>query len=166
MAEPIKTIVGEELNALRAAIASNIMANGQNASGRTIRSLRVESREDGGTLYGRAPFATMERGRKGGKVPRKFHEIIYQWMMDRGIHGTPYQFKTTRPHKRSAQEAGDRTLAYFIGEQIRKQGTKLFRDGGRADVYSNVIPTTLKAIRSRLLGIVNAEFKTIKLNKA
>lgn len=162
----IKQIVGDELNALRLAIASHIMANGQNASGRTIRSLRVESREDGGTLFGRSPFATLERGRKGGKVPRKFHDIIYQWMMDKGIHGTPYQFKTTRPHKRSAQEAGDRTLAYFISEKIRKQGTRLYRDGGRADVYSNAIPTTIKAIRQRLLGVVAAEFKSIKINES
>lgn len=162
----IKTIVGEELNALRMNIAANIMANGQNASGRTIRSLRIEPREDGGTLFGRAPFATLERGRKGGKVPRSFHDIIYQWMMDKGIHGTPYQFKTSRQHKRSAQEAGDRTLAYFISEKIRKQGTKLHRDGGRADVYSNEIPKTLTSVRNRLLGIVNTEFQHIKINKA
>jgi hypothetical protein len=74
-------------------------------------------------------------------------------------------YKTSRPHKYTEQERGDRTMAYFIAKTIRRDGTRLYREGGRDDVYSRVIPTTIERINSRLSGIyVAAVAQQIKLN--
>ena len=160
-----RLIISEQLEQLRQRIAAHIMANGQNASGRTIRSLRWEAEEDHGTLFGRFPFGTMETGRKAGKIPYNMTSIIYQWMQDKGVHAQPITYKTDRPHKYSSgQEAADRSMAYCIGRKIAREGTLLHRQGGRADVYSNCIPQTRQAIRERLIALLHDKVKSIKIN--
>jgi hypothetical protein len=163
--EQIAQILSEELGTLKAAIVNNIRVTGQWASGRTAASMAVYVSGNTGELVGRKAFGTLETGRKGGRVPRNFHDIIYQWMMDKGIHASPIPYKTDRPHKYSEQERGDRTMAYFISQTIRREGTRLYRDGGRDDVYSRAIPLTIQRINSRLNGIFAAVItQQIKLN--
>ena len=157
-------IVKEELDRAREIIIQHIWANGQNASGRTVKSLRVEVNEEGGTLYGRNFFGTMETGRRAGKVPYGFTGIIMQWMRDKGIHGTPIAYKTNRAHKYTPQERGDLSMASAIAHTIAVKGTKLHRDGGRADVYSNVIPETMERLGGRLMQLIHMYIETIKLN--
>ena len=157
-------IVKEELDRAREIIIQHIWANGQNASGRTVKSLRVEVNEEGGTLYGRNFFGTMETGRRAGKVPYGFTGIIMQWMRDKGIHGTPIAYKTNRAHKYTPQERGDLSIASAIAHTIAVKGTKLHRDGGRADVYSNVIPETMERLGGRLMQLIHMYIETIKLN--
>lgn len=158
-------IVREELERAKQLIINHIRANGQNASGRTIASLHVEQKADGGVLWGRKPFGTLETGRRAGKVPYGFASIIRQWMADKGLHGTPMPYLTAnKPHKYTPQERGDMSMAYAIARSIARRGTLLHRQGGRDDVYSNVIPTTLKKIADRFGALIDTQFKTIQLN--
>lgn len=158
-------IVRDELERAKQLIINHIRANGQNASGRTIASLHVEQTKEGGILWGRRPFGTLETGRRAGKVPYKFADIIYQWMLDKGLHATPMPYLTAnKPHKYSPQERADRSMAYAIAKSIAKRGTLLHRQGGRNDVYSNVIPTTLSRIADRFGALIETKFKSIKLN--
>ena len=69
MKEAVSIIIAEELEALKKKIIAQHLGAGQKASGRTAASLRVETTEEEGTLYGRAPFGTLESGRKAGRVP-------------------------------------------------------------------------------------------------
>lgn len=158
-------ILREELEVLRGKIIAQHVAAGQKASGRTMQSMRVEVSEDEGVLFGRQAFGTLETGRKGGRVPMGFHKIIRQWMKDKGIDAAPIPYKTNRPHKYTPEERGAMSLAWFISQKIRKEGTSLFRKGGRADIYSNVIPETTERIMNRFLEVMNARISTIKLNK-
>ena len=162
----VSQILTEELGTLKATIINNIRTTGQWASGKTAASMAVMVSGSIGELVGRRAFGTLETGRKGGRVPRNFHDIIYDWMMAKGIHADPMPYKTSRPHKySSAQERGDRTMAYLISRTIRREGTRLYRNGGRDDVYSRAIPTTIERINSRLSGIyVAAVAQQIKLN--
>ena len=57
-------ILQEELEQARQLIINHIRANGQNASGKTIASLRVEAKEEEGILYGHKPFGVLETGGK------------------------------------------------------------------------------------------------------
>lgn len=157
-------IVGEELERARQIIINHIRATGQNASGRTVASLHVEHKADGGVLWGRKPFGTLETGRRPGRVPYRFADIIRQWMIDKGVHATPLPYKTNKPHKYTPQERADMSMAHAIARSIAKRGTRLYRTGGRNDVYSNVIPTTLKRIADRFGALIDTQFKTIKLN--
>lgn len=157
-------IIRDEFEKARQAIIAHIIANGQNASGRTIASLHVEADETGGTLYGHRPFGVLETGRRAGKVPYGFRGIILQWMRDKGIQGMPMPYKTDRPHKYTPQERGDMSLAGAIAYRIAKTGSKLHRDGGRDDVYSNVIPNTLQRLRDRLIFLIHSDVQHIELN--
>ena len=161
----VSQILTEELGTLKATIINNIRTTGQWASGKTAASMAVMVSGSIGELVGRRAFGTLETGRRGGRVPRNFHNIIYDWMMAKGVHADPMPYKTSRPHKYTEQERGDRTMAYFIAKTIRTIGTRLYRDGGRDDVYSRVIPVTIERINSRLSGIYVASVtQQIKLN--
>ena len=161
----VSQILTEELGTLKATIINNIRTTGEWASGKTAASMAVMVSGSIGELVGRKAFGTLETGRRGGRVPRNFHNIIYDWMQAKGVHAQPMPYKTSRPHKYSEQERGDRTMAYFISRTIRREGTRLYRDGGRDDVYSRAIPVTIERINSRLSGIyVAAVTQQIKLN--
>jgi len=142
-----KKIINDELLQLRQRIIENHLRAGQKASGRTIASLRVEASEDGGTLFGRKAFGTLETGRRGGRVPKGFYQIILQWVKD----------------KRIAVEK-PKTFAYFVARKIAREGTSLYRSGGRADIYSNEIPNTVESIGKRIMGVLTMEVERININ--
>lgn len=166
--EKTTAIVTEELQRLKAQIIANMRAANEVASGRTIQSLKVEKDADGQgvALWGRSPFGTLETGRKGGRIPRNFTAIIYEWMQNKGVHGTPMPYVRNGQHKySSAQERGDWSMAAAVAHTIAISGTKLYRNGGRADIYSNVIPNTIERIDARISALFDAEVaNVIKLN--
>lgn len=158
-------ILREETEKAKQLIISHILANGQNASGRTIKSLVVEQPQaDEVILWGHKPFGVLETGRKAGKVPYCFRSIILQWMADKGLHGTPLPYKTNRQHIYTPQQRGDMSMAGAIARNIANRGSRLHRIGGRADVYSNVIPQTMQRIRERLIFLIRMSADSIKLN--
>lgn len=158
-------IIREELERARQLIINHIRLNGQNASGRTIRSLHVEMpSEDEGELWGHFPFGVLETGRRSGRVPRNFRAIILQWMKDKHLSAAPIPYKTDRPHKYTPQERGDLSMASAIAHTIATKGSKLHRDGGRADVYSNVLPETMKRLSERMIFLIRKTYESIKLN--
>ncbi|MCL1933960.1 MAG: hypothetical protein FWF53_09155 [Candidatus Azobacteroides sp.] len=170
MNEQARHIILEEVEALKKRIADNIVSTKQNASGETIKSLEIIETDDSVKLLGHSPFGTLETGRKPGKVPQGFQGIILQWMKDKGIKATPIPY-ARNPSQRwqpkyTPQQRGDMSIAGVIAHKIKTDGTKLYRDGGRADVYSNEIPVTLKNIRQKLAGLFATEIQTININAA
>lgn len=159
-----RVIILQELDELRARIIQNHKAAGQVASGRTMRSLRIDVTEDSGALYGRSPFGVLETGRKAGKVPRRFYLIIRQWMRDKGIEAAPIPYKTDRKHKWTPEERGARSMAAMIAQSIRKRGTRLHRMGGRDDIYSREIVRTEKELMERMMMFIEKKITHIKLN--
>lgn len=147
-------IVVEELEKLRQRIVANIASSGSNASGRTAKSLHVETDQDKYALYGRGYFGALETGRKEGKVALNFTEIITEWVNDKG-----WAFESVKDKMQTIQA---------ICWKIRREGTKLHRSGGRNDIYSQEIPATIEAIKDRLLkAFVNEAnvAQSIKINK-
>lgn len=141
------SILEYELNAFKQRVIENHIRAGQKASGRTISSLRVEITSDGGIVWGRKPFATLETGRKGGKVPRGFYKIIYNWIIDKGLI-----FEKPK------------SVAYLIARKIAREGTQLHRDGGRDDIYSKEIERTTEIIMEKVFGIFERDVTHINLN--
>lgn len=147
MRDKVMELVAVELESLKQRIIENVKSSGQVASGRTIASLRVETTEDGGVLWGRSPFGTLETGRKGGKVPAGFWKIIRQWIDDKGI-------QVDKPN----------SFAYLVARKIAREGTQLFRAGGRDDIYSPEVKDTMERI-SHAIGILfEDEVEHINLN--
>ncbi len=147
-------IVNEELSDLAQRIADNIARNGQAASGRTQQSLHVVEDDDSVTLYGREGFHSLERGVSPEEVKKdimSFSRILYLWSQDKGI-----SFSSDKERS---------SFAYLLARKIKREGTALYRDGGRADVYSNEIPTTVQRIRQRISAAFRLMVESININK-
>lgn len=140
-------LVASELEALKQRIIENHRSAGQVASGRTIASMKVEVTEDGGVLWGRSPFGTLETGRKPGKVPAGFWKIIRQWMDDKGI-------QVQKPD----------SFAYLVARKIANEGTQLFRNGGRDDIYSPEVKDTVERVSQGIGILFGSEVEHINLN--
>lgn len=164
----IQGIIGEELLSLRDRIINNHIASGQRASGRTIESMTIETTATSGVLFARRAVGTLETGRKGGVVPKGFNEIIRLWIMDKGIHAAPIPYvreaSSKWQPKYTPEERGYMSLAGAIAHKIASEGTSLYRQGGRKDIYSNEIMKTLKSLSDRLVGVVGLKIDTINNN--
>lgn len=147
----VQNIIFEELEDLRKRIISNIDSTGRRASGRTSGSMHTDVSENRGILFGRMAFGTLETGRKSGKVPAGFYQIIKQWVIDKGI---------------SFDSQSERnSFAYLVSRKIAKEGTQLYRTGAEADVYTTEVPETIERIKDRVGFLMRLEFESIKLNK-
>lgn len=147
----VQNIVFEELEDLRKRIISNIDSSGRRASGRTSESMRTDVSENRGVLFGRMAFGTLETGRKPGKVPAGFYQIIKQWVIDKGI---------------SFDSQSERnSFAYLVSRKIAREGTQLYRRGADTDVYTAEVPETISRIKDRVGFLMRMEFESIKLNK-
>ncbi|UBD77509.1 hypothetical protein K6V26_14745 [Parabacteroides goldsteinii] len=147
----VQNIVFEELEDLRKRIISNIDSSGRRASGRTSESMRTDVSENRGVLFGRMAFGTLETGRKPGKVPAGFYQIIKQWVIDKGI---------------SFDSQSERnSFAYLVSRKIAREGTQLYRRGADTDVYTAEVPETIERIKDRVGFLMRLEFESIKLNK-
>lgn len=140
-------LVSSELEALKQKVIETQKNSGQVASGRTIASMKVEVTEDGGVLWGRSPFGTLETGRKPGKVPAGFWKIIRQWIDDKGI-------QVQKPD----------SFAYLVARKIANEGTQLFRNGGRDDIYSPEVKDTVERVSQGIGILFGSEVEHINLN--
>lgn len=149
--EQVSDILKRHLENVKANISKQMEAHHRNASGRSVASLTVEVNGNVGILYGSKSFLSMERGRKGGKVPKGFYGIIRQWIIDKGIAVTPIPAKTQRAIL-SAEERGLRSLAGAIAHKIMKDGTRLHREGGYNDIYTSAVNEELKLLHAEVVG--------------
>lgn len=145
----VQLVIESELQQLKDRIIANHRTAGQVASGRTIASMQVEITDDGGILWGRQAFGTLETGRKGGKVPKGFYHIILQWVKDKGL---------------DAQVDNPKTFAYFVAKKIAKEGTELYRTGGRNDIYTPEIERTMESLADKISAIFETDVEHINLN--
>lgn len=162
----LKQIVEAKLKAAISKIQDNLESTGTNTkSMRTSRSLWLESSDYGFIIYGRKAFATVETGRMAGGIPKGFNDIIKQWIKDKGISVTqiPYKRKASANWKPKYRE-DERSLniaAGAISFNIKKNGTALFRKGGRKDIFSNAFSEALPEIKKDIQFEI---IKQIKLN--
>ena len=140
-------IINEELLKLKDVIAANMQAQGLNASGKTSKSLEVVMSDNGGALMGRSFFAVLETGRKAGKVPKNFRQIIEKWATDKGLSfDTPAKL---------------RSFSYLVARKIAAEGTKQYRTGRRTDVFTEAVNETVTSIQNQLGSEVLKEIVTI-----
>ena len=160
--EGIQDILKRHLENVKAKIERQMAANNRNASGRSVRSLSIEVDGTVGILYGARQFLVMERGRKGGKVPRGFVGIIRQWIIDKGIAVAPIPSKTNRAVL-SPEERGLRSFAGAVAHKIMKDGTTLHRSGGYNDIFTSAVKEELQALASEV--ILTSADSIAKINK-
>lgn len=134
LSEEIRQILLEELEDLRRRIGENMGRADLVVSGKTRDSMQVEIRDNGGVLTGRRAFATLETGsrpwsRKPKRTPKWFADLIGEWIAARGLDLNQWAVAHTIIHK----------------------GSRLYREGGRADIYSPELQKTIDRIGERIL---------------
>lgn len=141
----IEVMLTEVFEQAKHDIIANHERAGQVASGKTRDSLSVEVTSDTtsatATMYGRKYFAALETGSQPWKKqykhpPKPFVETIAKWMTDKGIEGVS---------------------AYLVARKIMREGSKLYRDGGRQDIFTPVMSDIEERVDAELSSI----FETI-----
>lgn len=130
---------------LIATLRANIVASGQNATGETANSLtQIITQEDTKIKYqllGRPFFNTIETGRKptpNKKPSRAMIQNLTRWVDARGIPAS---------------------AVWGIAINIQKEGTKLFRDGGREDIIQPATDEFINTTTEMILENEAEEFK-------
>jgi hypothetical protein len=103
--------IGVLLNEIREAYIKDQKDKGIRASGKSAESLRIETKNNQGALYGAKYFIQQMVGRKPGKFPPI--DDILDWMRVKNI--SPKDTKTT-----------ERQLAFLIARKIANSGTDIF----------------------------------------
>lgn len=134
LSEEIRQILLEELEDLRRRITENMGKADQIVTGRTRDSMQVTVEGNAGVLTGRRAFATLETGsrpwsRKPKRVPKFFADLIGEWIDKKGLD----------------------LNKWAVAHTIIHQGSKLYREGGRADIYSPELQPTIDRIGARIL---------------
>lgn len=134
LSSEIRQILREELEDLRRRITENMEKADQIVSGKTRDSMQVHVDGNMGVLTGRQAFATLETGsrpwsRKPKRVPKFFADLIGEWIDAKGLD----------------------LNKWAVAHSIIHKGSKLYREGGRADVYSPELQKTIDRIGDRIL---------------
>lgn len=142
----IADIIKEELEQLKQDIVFRHTQAGQVASGKTRDSFEVviES-ETSGVLLGNSYVGVLEYGRKPGKVPYDFKDILKRWAVAKGIT--------------FSSETDFNRWAYFVAQKIRKEGTKLYRSGIKEDIFETSINQFSDRLSSRISAFMETEIE-------
>jgi len=143
--EEIETILQEELEALKDDIIKRHENAKQVASGKTRDAFEIEVDRLHGILLGAPYSAVLERGRKPGKVPYKFYEILKKWAEVKGI-----TFETETDLNR---------WAYFTSKKIEREGTKLYQSGNNEDIFTTAVIEFEERLNNKIGGIFAAEIQ-------
>lgn len=140
----IEIYIKERLELLREQIKANMEREGENASGRTSRSIVVES--DGGITRlvgggeGCAPLATLESGYKGAVSFGR----LFQWSKDKGI-----SFDSDKERRK---------FTFLLRRKIAKEGTR--RYSKHVDVYTTPVAEAVDEIVARCGDIIIEQIKS------
>lgn len=119
---------------------------GQVASGRTKAGFEVKMLTPShGQLLGYSYSGVLERGRRPGKTPKEFRDIIARWATAKGIS--------------FSSEADRSRFAYFVAQKIQREGTKLYRSGGSIDIFTSALESFKDEISAEALNTFATEVK-------
>lgn len=165
----IDQYITDEINNCATNIARRLDETGTTASGKTRDSIRVEVGENIYTIFGRSYFGTVETGRGSGKVPGNMTDIIKEWAIAKKIGLDPIAY-IRKPSdkwqpKYTPEQRALNAFAGAVSHKIATEGGKLYRDGGRADIYSEEIRATMERIVKNVGAIYKTQIiESIKLN--
>ena len=162
----VTLIINDHVLKIKADIEENMKKYRRNASNRSVKSLKVETQEDGQghehvILWGNSSFLVMERGRAGGRVPKSFYQIIRQWIIDKGIKVRQIPYKTDRPHKYTVKERSLNIAAGVIAYNIMKYGTRLHRDQDFDDIFTSSIEREIEQMQQDIIFVASLEVERI-----
>lgn len=142
------------LGNIKVGIAQRMAALGRMSSGRSVASLQIDVKDSKGNLSGDKQWETMQRGRRLGKVPSNFREIIKNWVRQKGI--------SIQPKEGQSQKQAIESFSYLVTSNIMQKGTKLYRDKGYNDIYDTLLEEEIKKLTNETASVLELEID--KLN--
>lgn len=142
------------LGNIKVGIAQRMAALGRISSGRSVASLQIDVKDSKGNLSGDKQWETMQRGRRLGKVPSNFREIIKNWVRQKGI--------SIQPKEGQSQKQAIESFSYLVTRNIMQKGTKLYRDKGYNDIYDTLLEEEIKKLTNETASVLELEID--KLN--
>lgn len=144
------------LGNIKVGIAQRMAALGRMSSGRSVASLQIEVKDSKGNLSGDKQWETMQRGRRPGKVPSNFREIIKNWVRAKGIN--------IQPRIGQSQKQAIESFNYLVTRNIMQKGTKLYRDKGYNDIYDTLLEEEIKKLTNETASVLELEIDKINDN--
>lgn len=144
------------LGNIKVGIAQRMAALGRMSSGRSVASLQIEVKDSKGNLSGDKQWETMQRGRRPGKVPSNFREIIKNWVRAKGIN--------IQPRIGQSQKQAIESFSYLVTRNIMLKGTKLYRDKGYNDIYDTLLEEEIKNLTNETASVLELEVDKINDN--
>jgi hypothetical protein len=136
----ISEIINTALTETKNSIIANHIQAGQVTSGKTSGMFSVENVSmAGGQLYGWKYYQTYETGRKPGGMPP--FKSIYDWAMSK---------TNISPDNEGA--------IFAIMNKIAKEGSSLYRKGGRKDIFTPPIQKLFDALPGELGRLLVDQF--------
>lgn len=145
-ASKVESILNKHLHDLVDIIDRNMATQGRHVFRHTIDSARVEVKGGTGILWGNGSFFALEGGRKGGRVPVGFYKIILDWVKERGIEDVNGKYKQS-------------SVAWFIANKIREDGSKMYRDHTFQDIFSKAVKDEIDSIELEISTAVSSEIE-------
>lgn len=142
------------LGNIKVGIAQRMATMGRMSSGRSVASLQIDVKDSKGNLSGDKQWETMQRGRRPGKVPSNFREIIKNWVRQKGI--------SIQPKEGQSQKQAIESFSYLVTRNIMQNGTKLYRDKGYNDIYDTLLEEEIKKLTNETTSVLELEID--KLN--
>lgn len=144
-------LLNDQSRSFIAQIQGRLSSTGTSATGKTAKSLRYVIEEGTSKIVlevlGRPYFATVETGRKATpdkKPSRAMINNIKEWVSARG-----------KPE----------SAVWAIATKIQKEGTELFKKGGRTDIYTDQKETFADQLYQSITNEMADEiFKNAKLS--
>lgn len=144
-------LLNDQSRSFIAQIQGRLSSTGTSATGKTSKSLRYVIEEGTSKIVlevlGRPYFATVETGRKptpDKKPSRAMIDNIKEWVSARG-----------KPE----------SAVWAIATKIQKEGTELFKKGGRTDIYTDQKETFADQLYQSITNEIADEiFKNAKLS--
>lgn len=139
----VQRVLTEELTEGRKRIIANSKRARQEASGKTYRGMKIAVLADAegarGIMSARPYFAALETGSrpwrgKYKRPPMFFVDIMEEWIADKGLKLNPYAVATS----------------------VMRKGSRLYRQGGRRDIFTPVVEEIGENVQTRTAGIFQA----------
>lgn len=135
----IDKVLIDEMSTTMINIGNNLQRNDQFATGNTEDSLRVDAKDMKGTIYGAAHFDTLEEGispqRSKSESFLYKYRGIFMWSQAKGLMWT-------------------KRRAFVTAEMQEEYGSKLFRDGGRTDVWTSEEQPLMESLKERVAELL------------
>lgn len=147
LTKEIYNIIERSLFEWKEEIIANYTSSGERTTGKTGEEFEVNMTANGGKLLGANYVYVLEQGRGetkkngSGAVRRN----IKEWIVAKGVFDYLGEKELD-------------SLAWAISKTIHKIGTKLFREGGRKDIYSNVITeSAINELVNKIAAVITVD---------